>query len=135
MSGQMWNHIRGPPFVMTNPQTKETNWIHGSTQYQLVAETYVVGLLYALITFGFIIMNDAAEEGKPDKKKKNILSNLIPSACRFFLISLSIYCAFFFSNKAEFESDNPGSIPANDKLFQKAIFSRKCHEKDTITEK
>lgn len=77
MSGQMWNHIRGPPFVMTNPQSKETSWIHGSTQYQLVAETYVVGLLYALITFGFIIMNDAAEEGK---RKKNILSNLIPPA-------------------------------------------------------
>ncbi len=35
MSGQMWNHIRGPPFVMTNPQTRETNFIHGSTQFQV----------------------------------------------------------------------------------------------------
>lgn len=41
--------------------------------FQLVSETYIVGLMYALITAGFIIMNDAAssEEGKQAEKKKN----------------------------------------------------------------
>lgn len=36
MSGQMWNHIRGPPFVMTNPSTRETSFVHRSTQYQVI---------------------------------------------------------------------------------------------------
>lgn len=36
MSGQMWNHIHGPPFVMTSSHTRETSFIHGSTQYQVL---------------------------------------------------------------------------------------------------
>lgn len=28
MSGQMWNHIRGPPFIHSNPNTRETVSIH-----------------------------------------------------------------------------------------------------------
>uniref|UniRef100_A0A1I7X6Q7 U1-type domain-containing protein n=1 Tax=Heterorhabditis bacteriophora TaxID=37862 RepID=A0A1I7X6Q7_HETBA len=69
LSGQMWNHIRGPPFVMTNPNTRETSFIHGSTQFQLVAETYIVGALYAAVTIGFILLNDAASDSTGDKKK------------------------------------------------------------------
>ncbi|CAJ0580821.1 unnamed protein product, partial [Mesorhabditis spiculigera] len=66
MSGQMWNHIRGPPLIMTNPNTRETSFIHGSTQFQLVAETYIVAALYAAITAGFILMADAIDS-KPKK--------------------------------------------------------------------
>ena len=29
--------------------------------FQLVAETYIVGILYAAVTLGFILMNDAAD--------------------------------------------------------------------------
>ncbi|KAK6036128.1 putative magnesium transporter protein 1 [Cooperia oncophora] len=72
LSGQMWNHIRGPPFIMNNPQTREASFIHGSTQYQLVAETYIVGALYAAITFGFILLNEAASpSGEVTEKKKS----------------------------------------------------------------
>lgn len=72
LSGQMWNHIRGPPFIMNNPQTREASFIHGSTQYQLVAETYIVGALYAAITFGFILLNEAASpSGEGSEKKKS----------------------------------------------------------------
>lgn len=72
MSGQMWNHIRGPPFVMTHPQTRETSLIHGSTQYQLIAETYIVLALYAGVTAGVVILNDAASSRTdPGKRKCN----------------------------------------------------------------
>lgn len=72
MSGQMWNHIRGPPFVMTHPQTRETSFIHGSTQFQLVAETYIVFLMYASITIGVIVLNDAATS-KVDSNKRRCM--------------------------------------------------------------
>lgn len=40
-SGQMWNHIRGPPFVH---RTNAGNiaYVHGSSQGQFVLETYIV---------------------------------------------------------------------------------------------
>ncbi|WKY00541.1 hypothetical protein Q1695_014964 [Nippostrongylus brasiliensis] len=75
LSGQMWNHIRGPPFIMNNPQTREASFIHGSTQYQLVAETYIVGALYAAITFGFILLNEAASPSSEGSEKKKSSSS------------------------------------------------------------
>lgn len=72
MSGQMWNHIRGPPFIMTNPQTRETSFVHGSTQYQLIAETYIVLALYAGVTAGVVILNDAASSKTDPSKRKCI---------------------------------------------------------------
>ncbi|PAV81822.1 hypothetical protein WR25_00343 isoform A [Diploscapter pachys] len=107
LSGQMWNHIRGPPFIMTNPQTRESTFIHGSTQFQLVAETYIVMGVYAVITFGFILLNDAAAidvssltGGK--KKQPNTIAAMSPSAMAalglglvfvFFSLLLSIFRA------------------------------------------
>lgn len=41
MSGQMWNHIRGPPLIITNPHTRETSFIHGSTQYQVIHRAFL----------------------------------------------------------------------------------------------
>ncbi|VDM62753.1 unnamed protein product [Angiostrongylus costaricensis] len=70
LSGQMWNHIRGPPFIMNNPQTREASFIHGSAQYQLVAETYIIGTLYAAITFGFILLNEAASPSSETIERK-----------------------------------------------------------------
>ncbi|CAD6185832.1 unnamed protein product [Caenorhabditis auriculariae] len=92
MSGQMWNHIRGPPFLMTNPNTRETSFIHGSTQYQLVAETYLVAILYGLITFGFILINEAAD-GSHDKKKKSAL--FAPNATALAIAGLAIVVVVF----------------------------------------
>ena len=87
MSGQMWNHIRGPPFVMTHPQTRETSFVHGSTQYQLIAETYIVLALYAGVTTGMIILNDAASsKTDPSKRKCKKIIN-------FKLINLQLWHA------------------------------------------
>ncbi|RCN34576.1 hypothetical protein ANCCAN_19582 [Ancylostoma caninum] len=60
---------------MNNPQTREASFIHGSTQYQLVAETYIVGALYAAITFGFILLNEAASPSTESQEKKKSSSS------------------------------------------------------------
>lgn len=44
VSGQMWNHIRSPPFVHKS-STGGVSYIHGSSQGQLVVETYIVMFL------------------------------------------------------------------------------------------
>uniref|UniRef100_A0A3P9NY28 Magnesium transporter 1 n=2 Tax=Poecilia reticulata TaxID=8081 RepID=A0A3P9NY28_POERE len=49
-SGQMWNHIRGPPYAHKNPNTGQVSYIHGSTQAQFVAETHIV-LLFSILHF------------------------------------------------------------------------------------
>uniref|UniRef100_A0A1I7VCK0 Magnesium transporter protein 1 n=1 Tax=Loa loa TaxID=7209 RepID=A0A1I7VCK0_LOALO len=91
MSGQMWNHIHGPPFVMTSSHTREISFIHGSTQYQLVAETYLVAILYAAITAGFILMNDAAD-GKGDFGRRRIMAFVgLGLVVVFFSLLLSIF--------------------------------------------
>lgn len=44
VSGQMWNHIRSPPFVHKS-QNGGIAYVHGSSQGQLVVETYIVMFL------------------------------------------------------------------------------------------
>jgi len=82
-SGQMWNHIRGPPLVQKT-QTGQV-FIHGSSQGQFVFETYFIFLLYGLITFGMILLIDAAEN-KGDIGRRRLCS----------IIGLALF-AFFFS--------------------------------------
>lgn len=48
VSGQMWNHIRGPPF-MHKSQNGGVAYIHGSAQGQFVLETYIVMILSILL--------------------------------------------------------------------------------------
>lgn len=43
ISGQMWNHIRGPPLMHRG--SNGIAYIHGSSQAQLVIETYIVMFL------------------------------------------------------------------------------------------
>lgn len=46
-SGQMWNHIRGPPFIHKS-QNGNVAYIHGSSQGQFVLETYIVMVISIL---------------------------------------------------------------------------------------
>lgn len=50
VSGQMWNHIRSPPFVH-KAQNGGISYFHGSSQGQLVFETYIVMVLSKLKLF------------------------------------------------------------------------------------
>lgn len=91
MSGQMWNHIRGPPFMMTHPQTRESALIHGSTQYQLIAETYIVFVLYAGVTAGVVLLNEAATSRFDPGKKKLFATIGLGLVVVFFSILLSVF--------------------------------------------
>jgi len=61
VSGQMWNHIRGPPFVH-NSQSGGVAYIHGSSQGQFVLETYFVMGMYGMIVMGVILLCEAGDE-------------------------------------------------------------------------
>lgn len=47
-SGQMWNHIRTPPFIHKSP-SGNVAYIHGSSQGQFVLETYIVIVISILL--------------------------------------------------------------------------------------
>lgn len=42
-SGQMWNHIRGPPLM--HRTAKGVSYVHGSSSGQFVVETYIIIIL------------------------------------------------------------------------------------------
>jgi len=89
-SGQMWNHIRGPPLVHKT-QGGQVAYIHGSSQGQFVLETYLVMCLYAVITLGMVMMTDAAD-GKGDIGKKRMIAGVgVGLFALFFSLILSIF--------------------------------------------
>merc|ERR1719410_2312954 len=61
LSGQMWNHIRGPPFVHKT-QAGGVAYIHGSSQAQFVMETYFVLGIYGLFALGMILLCEAGDQ-------------------------------------------------------------------------
>ncbi|CAF3334206.1 unnamed protein product [Rotaria socialis] len=64
ISGQIWNSIRGSPFLHRNPQTGQIGLFSGSSGYQFIAETYVVFLLYILFLNGHSFYFRFLEEKK-----------------------------------------------------------------------
>nr|AEE62290.1 unknown [Dendroctonus ponderosae] len=89
-SGQMWNHIRGPPFMHRN-QNGQTAYIHGSSQGQFVVETYIVMLMNAAVVVGIIFMTEAAK-GKGDAKRRKFLAILgLVLISVFFSALLSVF--------------------------------------------
>lgn len=91
ISGQMWNHIRSPPYAHRNPQTGEIAYIHGSSDGQLIAETYIVFGLYACICIGFVFLNEKAMEQDNLKKKRIFTVIGFIMIIVFFSLILSIF--------------------------------------------
>ncbi|XP_050300060.1 tumor suppressor candidate 3 [Anthonomus grandis grandis] len=90
-SGQMWNHIRGPPFMHRN-QNGQTSYIHGSSQGQFVVETYIVMSLNAAVSIGIILMTEAAKGKTPDLKKRKVMAVVgLVLISVFFSLLLSIF--------------------------------------------
>lgn len=56
ISGQMWNHIRGPPLMHRNQQGVIT-YIHNSSQGQFIVETYIIIILSILFYLYQLIIN------------------------------------------------------------------------------
>uniref|UniRef100_A0A6M2E024 Putative ost3 / ost6 family n=1 Tax=Xenopsylla cheopis TaxID=163159 RepID=A0A6M2E024_XENCH len=90
VSGQMWNHIRGPPFVH-KAQNGGIAYIHGSSQGQFVLETYIVLVLNACVVLGMILMIEAAQR-KSDIRKRRIFAIVgLILVVIFFSLILSVF--------------------------------------------
>jgi len=94
-SGQMWNHIRGPPLM--HRTQKGVSYIHGSSGGQFVIETYIIFILNAAIAFGMILMNEAMK-GKGDSKKRKIMA----------IVGMGLVAIFFSSLISIFRSKAHG---------------------------
>lgn len=94
-SGQMWNHIRGPPLM--HRTNKGVSYIHGSSGGQFVIETYIIFILNASIAFGMILMNESMK-GKGDSKKRKIMA----------IVGMGLVAIFFSSLISIFRSKAHG---------------------------
>ncbi|XP_076357203.1 oligosaccharide transferase gamma subunit isoform X1 [Tachypleus tridentatus] len=89
-SGQMWNHIRGPPFMHRTPRGNVA-YVHGSSGGQFIVETYIVIVLNAAVVFGMILLNEAAAS-KGDPRKRKIMAVVgLALVAFFFSLILSIF--------------------------------------------
>jgi len=94
ISGQIWNSIRGSPFLHRNPQTGQIGLFSGSSGYQFIAETYVVFLLYFGIAAGMIILNEAPKLTGQNAKKRAMMAVLgVLMVVFFFSFLLSVFRA------------------------------------------
>jgi len=90
VSGQMWNHIRGPPFLHKS-HSGHVSYIHGSSQGQYIIETYLVIILNMAVVLGMILMCEAATS-KGEIKKRRILTIVgLVLTTLFFSLILSIF--------------------------------------------
>ncbi|OQR80256.1 tumor suppressor candidate 3-like [Tropilaelaps mercedesae] len=96
MSGQMWNHIRGPP--LTQRTERGISYIHNSTSGQLVMESYIIMVLYAAVVLGMILMNEAPLVPGGESKKKTALA----------IGGLALFVFFFSSLLSVFRSKAHG---------------------------
>ena len=88
-SGQMWNHIRGPPLM--HRTQKGVSYIHHSSSGQFVIETYIIILLNGTISLGIFLMNEGMR-GKADPKRRRVMA--VAGLCLtavFFSLLLSIF--------------------------------------------
>lgn len=86
-SGQMWNHIRGPPYAQRNPNTGGMSYIHSSSQGQYIAETHIVLGINAAIAVGFILLNEAGNTSTDISKRR--------SRWNKFMIAMKIHNVIF----------------------------------------
>jgi len=90
LSGQMWNHIRGPPFVHKS-QSGGVAYIHGSSQAQFVLETYFVMGIYGLVVLGMILLCEAGDEkADPGLRRIQAIAGLALTMF-FYSLILSIF--------------------------------------------
>lgn len=90
-SGQMWNHIRGPPYYHRNPQTGTFHYIHGSSQGQLVAETHIVMLINGAIVAGLILLSESTQPKNDIQQRKIMAFGGLVLVAFFFSLIMSIF--------------------------------------------
>lgn len=91
-SGQMWNHIRGPPLMQRSQNG--ISYISHSSNSQFVMETYIIFSLNAAISIGLILMIESIRsKGRVisfANKKFTFIAGLAMVSV-FFLYLLSIF--------------------------------------------
>lgn len=90
-SGQMWNHIRGPPFYRRSGNG--INYIHGSSQGQFVSETYIILILNAIFAGCVILIIENGYHNDKSTSKKIATFVAIIVAALLFSTVLSIFKA------------------------------------------
>ncbi|VVC86955.1 unnamed protein product [Leptidea sinapis] len=97
VSGQMWNQIRGPPFLHRNKNGPV--YINSGSHGQFIIESYIVAVLNGAVVVGMILMIESAggvkgtearnqQEGK--KRRFQSVVGLV-MVCVFFSLLLSIF--------------------------------------------
>ncbi|XP_014216814.1 tumor suppressor candidate 3 [Copidosoma floridanum] len=90
ISGQMWNHIRSPPYMYKSPNGNSI-YIHGSSQGQFVLETYIILILNGAVVLGMILMTEAASRKGDVKKRRTFTTIGAILVLVFFSLILSIF--------------------------------------------
>ncbi|XP_050546304.1 tumor suppressor candidate 3 [Daktulosphaira vitifoliae] len=90
ISGQMWNHIRGPPLMHRNQQGIIT-YIHNSSQGQFIVETYIIIVLNTILVFGAILMTDSYTKKTESKTRKIMAIGGLALVVFLFSVILSIF--------------------------------------------
>ncbi|KAL3316926.1 hypothetical protein Ciccas_004421 [Cichlidogyrus casuarinus] len=76
ISGQVWNHIRGPPLINVE-QGGRIVFIYPGSDYQFVAETFIVMALYFVISLSFILIYEIKSIADPTKRKTLAIASLL----------------------------------------------------------
>ncbi|XKL67975.1 hypothetical protein PGB90_003466 [Kerria lacca] len=92
ISGQMWNHIRGPPFY--HRSSNGISYIHGSSQGQFISETYLIFMLNGCFAACIITI---IENGY---SKDNTGSKITTTAATIFAVLLFSAILSVFKAKA-----------------------------------
>ncbi|KAK4470873.1 hypothetical protein MN116_006387 [Schistosoma mekongi] len=91
ISGQVYNHIRGPPLFHAPPPNGEIKaFIYSGSDYQFVAETFIVMLLYIGCSGGILLMTEAGSTTEPTKRKVCTISGII-----LFIMSVNFILSVF----------------------------------------
>lgn len=90
-SGQMWNHIRAPPFMENDPRSGSAIYVHPWSDSQFIAETYIVFALNVAVVSGFILLSEARSMKSHVRKKRVVAICALGSIVFFFSVLLSVF--------------------------------------------
>lgn len=72
ISGQVWNSIRGPQYLM-RARGGGIGFVYPSSQHQLIAETHIVLVLYGMMTGGVIILSKGVQPNDEPGKGRSLM--------------------------------------------------------------
>ena len=86
-SGQMYNAIRGVP--VAEKTSRGVSFVSSSPQYQYIAETYIVIMLYGGIVIGMIMLTDSKKGSSG--KKRTLATFGIALIALFYSFTISLF--------------------------------------------